>query len=250
MRRLALSVAVSLTAVLAAGAASAQSIRVGQTVNGTISSSDPTVDDGSNYDCWVFTAPAGNYTVDYRSEDFDPFLVVGKGSNCGAEGQAFNDDWSGLDSHIEFASDGGPWFIKTNTVTAGESGAYTLSLVAGGDPTAADRAEEDTDGLDLAWMDDIEGRAGGEDYLMDVLCAAVDTLDMIVTMDSMTEDQLEARIMDGGRFTERATRSGAGLGYSSDDVENHIANLGAVLLMDPEQSGDYSGARQECLARL
>ena len=63
MRRNALFAAVSLTAVLAAGAASAQSISVGQTVRGTIAASDPALDDGSHYDCWVFNAPAGVYIL-------------------------------------------------------------------------------------------------------------------------------------------------------------------------------------------
>ncbi len=255
MRRSALFAAVSLTAVLLAGAASAQSISVGQTVRGTISSSDAALDDGSNYDCWIFSAPAGVYTVDYGSEDFDAYLAVGKGRDCSAQTDTTNDDWEdGLNSHLEFRTDGGAWFIRANTLGEGESGDYTLSLVSGGDP-ANMTADEDVavtseDAFDMAWVEDLEDREGGEEHLLNIVCAAVDTLDLILTMEGMTDQQVEARVMEGGRFTDAANTSGRALGYTADDVENQIAEFGAVLLMDPESSGDFSGARQECLAMM
>ncbi|MBX9575678.1 MAG: hypothetical protein K2X07_08570 [Caulobacteraceae bacterium] len=255
MRRSALFAAVGLTALLVAGAASAQSISVGQTVRGTISSSDAALDDGSNYDCWIFTAPAGVYTVDYSSEDFDAFVAVGKGRDCSAQTDTVNDDWGdGLNSHIEFRTDGGAWFIRANTLSADESGDYTLSLVSGGDPAnmLADEGPEDAseDSFDMAWVDQLEGRPGGEEHLLNVLCAAVDTLDLIVTMEGMTDQQLEARMAEGFKFSELAYASGAALGFGEEDVEGQIAELGATLLMDPESTTDFSGARQECLAML
>lgn len=257
MRRNALFAAVSLTAVLAAGAASAQSISVGQTVRGTIAASDPALDDGSHYDCWVFNAPAGVYTVDYGSEDFDAYLVVGKGRDCQGATHVSNDDWGdGLNSHAEFRTDGGPWFIRANTLGGGETGAYTLTLVSGGDPSVMDDLDDDhhDDGgdeeLDLAWLDELEGRDGGEEHLMNVLCAAVDTLDLIVTMENMTDEQLEARMAEGMQFTERSYVTGAALGFSQDEVETQVAELGVTLLMDPESSGDFADARRECMSML
>lgn len=253
MRRTALFAAVSLTAVLVAGAAAAQSISVGETVSGSITTSDPIVEeDGSHYDCWVFRAPAGNYTVDYRSADFDAFVGVGRGSDCGVPVEFYNDDGDeGLDSHLEFATDGGSWFIKANTLEGGETGDYTLTLTAGGDPSSMDDMGDDDfvdEGeLDTAWIDDLAEREGGDAHLLNVLCAAVDTLDLIVTMEGMDEDRLMARIEEGVVFTVAANRSGAGLGFSESDVENQIGELGATLLMDPESSGDFSEARQECM---
>ena len=254
MRRIALFAAVGLTALASAGLASAQSISVGQTVRGTISTSDPMVrEDGSHYDCWVFRAPAGNYTVDYRSEAFDAFVGVGRGSDCGVPVAFYNDDGDdGLDSHLEFATDGGAWFIKANTLEGGETGDYTLTLIAGGDPTRnvtdGDEDQADDAQMDLAWLEELADRPGGEAHLMNVLCAAVDTLDLIGTMEGMSDDQLQARVTDGARFSEAAAVTGAGLGYSRDQVENQVAELAVTLLMDPESDGDFSGARQECLA--
>jgi len=256
MRRTALFAAVSLTAVLVAGAAAAQSISVGQTVSGSVTTSDPMVEeDGSHYDCWVFRAPAGNYTVDYRSADFDAFVGVGRGSDCGVPVEFYNDDGDeSLDSHLEFATDGGAWFIKANTLEGGETGDYTLSLTAGGDPSSMDEMSHDDHAdhgdegeLDMAWVDDLAEREGGDAHLLNVLCAAVDTLDLIVTMEGFDEDELMARLDEGAVFTTAANRSGAGLGFSEDDVENQIAELGAMLLMDPETPQDFTDARQECL---
>jgi hypothetical protein len=257
MRRFALFAAVSLTVVLVAGAASAQAISVGQTVRGTISSSDAALDDGSNYDCWVFTAPAGVYTVDYASEDFDAFVAVGKGRDCSVQTDMVNDDWGdGLNSHIEFRTDGGPWFIRANTLASGESGDYTLSLVSGGDPAnmqsdGSDGVGPSSDGgFELGWVEDLENREGGEVHLLNVVCAAVDMLDLMMTVEGMSDEQVQARVMEGGRFTDAANASGRALGYGADDVEMQIAEFGAMLLMDPESSGDFSGARQECLGMM
>jgi hypothetical protein len=254
MRRLALTAAFALTAILAAGAASAQSISVGQTVRGTIASSDPMLEDESHYDCWIFTGPAGVYTADYRSEQFDAFIAVGPGRDCAAQTDFTNDDWGdGLDSHIEFQTDGGPWFIRANTLGAGEYGDYTLSLVAGGDPAnMIDGMDEESsdEPFDLSWADALEDQPGGDQHLVNVLCSAVDTLDLIATIEGMTDEQVEARIAEGLPFMERAYASGAGFGFDEAQVEDQVADLAVALMFDAEFEGDFSGARQECMSMI
>lgn len=254
MRRFALFAAVGLTALAAAGAASAQtSIAVGRTVQGTLAASDRSYSDGAKYDCYVFRAAAGNYTVDLRSEAFDAYLGVGRGRDCTGTTTMENDDWDGLDSHIEFASDGGDWFILAKALDEGETGAYSLSLAAGGDPEnmnwdGDDSMDDVEDAEMLAWVEDLENRDGGEEHLLNVLCAAVDTLDLILSMEGMSDQQIEARIMEGARFTDAANASGAGLGFTNDDVETQIAELGAMIIMDESMASEIVGARQECLA--
>jgi hypothetical protein len=248
MTRAALFAAAGLAALLTAGAASAQTISVGQTVSGQITPSDTSLPDGSNFDCWVFTAAAGNYTVDYRSEDFDAFVAVGKGRDCASVESDFNDDGAeGLDSHLEFAADGGPWFIRANTLEAGESGDYTLTLVAGGTPGGADMGDMGGEDMSFAAIDQLMAMEGADDHILNVVCAAVDTLDLISTMESMTEDQLMVRIQSGERFTTAAQASGRALGFAEEEVENQIAEFGAAMLLDPEMAVDVPSARQECL---
>lgn len=252
MTRAALFAAAGLAALLTAGAAAAQTISVGQTVSGTITTSDAmVVEDSSHYDCWVFRAPAGNYTVDYRSNDFDAFVGVGRGTDCGVPVEFFNDDGAGsLDSHLEFATDGGPWFIKANTLEGGETGAYTLTLVAGGTPGSddmADMAGEGGEDMSFAAIDQLMAMEGADVHILNVVCAAVDTLDLISTMESMTEDQLMARIEAGERFTTAAYASGLALGFDQGEVEGQVAEFGAAMLMDPEMAVDVPSARQECM---
>jgi len=246
MTRAALFAAAGLAALLTAGTATAQSISVGQTVSGTISTSDAIVEeDGSHYDCWVFTAAAGNYTVDYRSDAFDAFVGVGRGSDCTVPVEFYNDDGAAsLDSHLEFATDGGTWFIKANTLEGGETGDYTLTLVAGGTPGGGDMGGED---LGFTAIDQLMAMEGADDHILNVVCAAVDTLDLISTMETMTEDQLMARIEAGERFTNAAYASGLALGFARDEVENQVAEFGAAMLLDPEMAVDVPSARQECM---
>jgi hypothetical protein len=248
MTRAALFAAAGLAALLTAGAASAQTISVGQTVSGQITSSDPSLPDGSGYDCWVFTAAAGNYTVDYRSGDFDAFVAVGKGRDCALSESDSNDDGDeGLDSHLEFATDGGPWFIRANTLEGGETGDYTLTLVAGGTPGGGDMGDMGGEEMSLPALDQLMAMEGADDHILNVVCAAVDTLDLISTMESMTEDQLMARIAEGERFTTAARASGLALGFAQEEVENQIAEFGAAMLLDPEMAVDVPSARQECM---
>ena len=248
MTRAALFAAAGLAALLTAGTATAQSIDVGQTVSGQITPSDLSLPDGSNYDCWVFDAAAGNYTVDYRSEDFDAFVAVGKGRDCaGAESDVNDDGDEGLDSHLEFATDGGPWFIRANTLSAGEAGAYSLTLVAGGTPGGGDMGDMGGEDLGFPALDQLMAMEGADVHILNVVCSAVDTLDLISTMETMTEDQLMARIEAGERFTTAAYASGLALGFDQSEVEGQVAEFGAAMLLDPEMAVDVPSARQECM---
>lgn len=248
MTRAALFAAAGLAALLTAGAASAQTISVGQTVSGQITSADRALPDDSRYDCWVFTADAGNYTIDYRSQDFDAFVAVGKGGDCSAAESDFNDDGDeGLDSHLEFATDGGPWFIRANTLEGGETGAYTLTLTAGGTPGGGDMADMGGEDMGFPALEQLMAMEGADVHIMNVVCSAVDTLDLISTMETMTEDQLMARIAAGERFTNAAYASGLALGFDQGEVEGQVAEFGAAMLMDPEMAVDVPSARQECM---
>jgi hypothetical protein len=112
--------AVAATALIAALAvtstASAQStIRVGQTVNGTLTASDPVMEvDGSNYDCYIVSTRAGqSYAIDLTSSEFDTFIGMGPGRACQPPVELTNDDVSedNINSRLIFTSAGGDYFI-------------------------------------------------------------------------------------------------------------------------------------------
>lgn len=124
-----------LLGVLLAGAtvpAAAQNpIRPGQTVQGELSSADPTLEDDTHYDVWRFRGQAGHvYEVTLRSDEFDAFLAVGSRGGSGCDGCATDDDGAGgTDSRAEFrAPADGTFEIRANSLSAGETGGYTLEL--------------------------------------------------------------------------------------------------------------------------
>jgi|GEM_PF-266836 len=122
------------SALAAAGAASAQStIRPGQTVQGNFTAKDARMGDGSHYRCYVVqTNPDEAYTVTLSSADFDTYLSAGAGADCD-DTSITNDDGPdmGTNSQLRFASSGGLWIIKANTLSEGETGRYELRVSAG-----------------------------------------------------------------------------------------------------------------------
>lgn len=130
MKRFAL--ALLLPAALALPAAAQETIRVGQTVSGTLGSGDPTLDDGSYYRLYRVQLRDGQrVTVTLRSDDFDAYLAVGRfdDTECDEDCETDDDGGGGTDSRIVYtARQSGTHTIRVNTLTEGESGGYTLRV--------------------------------------------------------------------------------------------------------------------------
>ncbi len=123
-----------LLGVLLAGAAlpaAAQDpIRPGQTVQGELAPGDPRLDDDTHYDVWRFEAQPGHvYQVTLRSDAFDAFLAVGsRGAEC-TQCEMDDDGAGGTDAQTEYrARTDGTVEIRVNSLSAGETGRYTLEL--------------------------------------------------------------------------------------------------------------------------
>lgn len=120
--------------VLAALPAAAQSgIRPGGSVQGFLNASDRELDDGSYFECVSLRAEAGQrVAITLRSDDFDAFLAVVQGRDCSADETVETDDdgAGGTDSLVQMTLGSGPYSIRVNTLSSGESGAYTLSVTA------------------------------------------------------------------------------------------------------------------------
>ena len=127
-----------VAAPAAPAAISAQTavIRVGETVNGSLSSSDSLYPDNSYFKFYQFTAPAGQViTIDLSSDDFDPVLIV-RGADL--DNSIINDDGGpGCSSRISrsFPSRG-PYRILVNTTADPEkqTGRFSLSITQGSKP--------------------------------------------------------------------------------------------------------------------
>lgn len=147
-------VALSLTAVVAASSLyvseavvqqvsnvsrrvpAAPVVRVGETVNGSLTSSDSLYPDTTYFKFYHFTATAGeHFTVDLASDDFDPVLIV-RGDDL--EKSIINDDGGpGCSARVSrtFPSSG-PYRILVNTTATPvrQTGRFTLSITQGSKP--------------------------------------------------------------------------------------------------------------------
>ena len=120
-------------------------IRVGQSLQGRLTATDPESDDGGTYDAFVVRARSGErFAITLTAEDFDPIVRVGR-----MEGQTFielamNDDGpdTGLNSRLVFtAPEAGEYVIRATPLNGSGEGAYTLALAEGPAPAPASPIE-------------------------------------------------------------------------------------------------------------
>lgn len=118
------------------GQSSLTMIRVGETINGTLTNSDSLYPDNSYFKFYQFTAPAGRpVTIDLSSDDFDPVLII-RGSDL--DNSIINDDGGpGCYARVSrtFPSTG-PYKILVNTTNTPErqTGRFSLSITEGSKP--------------------------------------------------------------------------------------------------------------------
>jgi hypothetical protein len=140
-------VAAAACAVLAAVPAHAQragaaqrTIRVGQTVNGTLAETDPRMTERGRFQVYTFTARKGQrVTATMRSKDFDAFLTIARNVSGITDAIDTDDDRGGeTDARIRFeAPDDGTFLLVAQSLSEDGTGAYTLSLEATPEPTTA-----------------------------------------------------------------------------------------------------------------
>lgn len=241
----------------AAAAAQSQNLTVGQQVSGRLTAQDRVLpDDNSYYDCFVLQTRSGQaYTIDYRSSDFDAWVSAGRGSDCNAESHLGDDDsGGGTNSRLTFTGDGRPWFIRANTLAAGETGAYTLVVnsasgpaPAPGKPPSGGGSSSGSGSGELLRPTDPQER-----FTWDAVCSAADTVALIFASEGMSDAQLEAWLRDSARLHEAVQSSGRAIGKSEDQISDEIANYGAAWLTDEELLEDVPpmDMRTQCLQQL
>lgn len=109
-------------------------IQAGPAVRGELTEDDPIAADDSFYDLYVYRGRAGEaITISLSSEDFDTYLAVGRVMDGEIEELETNDDGpSGTDSFIRVTlPEDGEYLIRANSLSGGETGAYTLRLTRG-----------------------------------------------------------------------------------------------------------------------
>src|SRR6266566_3048332 len=124
-----------------AQAASIQTIRVGETVNGSLSSSDSLYPDNTYFKFYQFTAPPGGgpVTIDLSSDDFDPVLII-RGEDL--DNSIINDDGGpGCAARVSRAFPSrGPYRVLVNTTSTPQrqTARFSLSITQGSSPARDD----------------------------------------------------------------------------------------------------------------
>lgn len=126
------------------------SIGVGQTLSGSLTSSDLLRSDGTYADGFSYNGRAGEVvTLTMRSSDLDAWVVI---DDPASEFMQYNDDGAGgTDASLTVTlPHDGRYIILANTVQAGVTGTYSLSVASGGSSTAAGKNAAAANGLSLA----------------------------------------------------------------------------------------------------
>jgi hypothetical protein len=139
--------ATAAAALLAAAplfpAAAQIDIALGQSMEGRFASGDPTLPDQSHYRLYRFRGTPGEpIAVTMRSSDFDAFLAGGSMRADQFAAEDYDDDSAGgTDARIEtVVGPDGTYYIRANTLTGGQTGAYTLRVDAGAPGASHGRA--------------------------------------------------------------------------------------------------------------
>lgn len=106
-------------------------LQLGDSVAGELTADDPTMDDGSHFDIYVYEgAPGEEVEITLSSPDFDTYLLLRRAFGDGLENIAEDDDGGdGTNSRLLVTLDrSGTYVIGANTYAAAATGRYTLSI--------------------------------------------------------------------------------------------------------------------------
>lgn len=204
MRKSLMLLAGSALAAWAVPAAAQQTVRVGQTVNGSLSTSDATISSGEYIDRYTLSGRAGEtLTIRIDSSAIDPYLLM-RGPGGFSED---NDDVSEADRSSELVvtlPQSGSYTIGVTSYSAGETGAYRLSVRGGsfasarpsggesivpGRPLNGQLARGDTTLPSGEFIDyyTLQGQAG-ESYEISMRSSAIDSYLLVRGPGDLSED--------------------------------------------------------------
>ncbi len=148
-------------------ACTVQTIACGQTVSGTLASTDCTTSNGSNADLYQFPGTSGQtVTITQRSTSFDSYLALFNPANQDVAEN--NNGGGGNDAQLVVQlNTSGTWEIVATSNASGETGAYTLTLncgtTGGTAPTAPSKLQATAVAateIDLTWQDNSNNETG------------------------------------------------------------------------------------------
>ncbi|HEY2294771.1 MAG TPA: fibronectin type III domain-containing protein [Thermoanaerobaculia bacterium] len=145
-----------------------QSISCGQTVSGSLSTSDCALSDGSYVDYYQFTGTNGqDVTATMRSTSVDSYLALLDPQDNDV--QENDNGAGGNDARITYhLNSSGQWAIAAGSYSSGETGPYTLTLTCSGStggtapaaPSNLQATAVSSTEIDLSWQDNSNNETG------------------------------------------------------------------------------------------
>lgn len=195
-------------------------ILAGQTVQGDLSSTDTRLSDDSYADYYAFDGRAGQRVrATLRSRAFDAYMVFGRLSGSRFTSLESNDDGGGgQDAQVTYTlPEDGTYAIRTNTLRARQTGAYTVSLELLGDAPAGTPAAASGTVIGLgqtlrASLDPSDNRMGDGSYYQDFVYRGRAGESITITLRATDFDAyLKFGRLAGGNYRELASNDdGAG----------------------------------------
>lgn len=119
-------------------------LSIGSSVTGSLSETDPLLDDDSHYDLWSYRGRSGEtIRVTLRSEDFDAYLSFGEmDGDDFTELESDDDGAGGTDAKLTVTLGADrDYIVRVNSLSEDETGDYTL-LLEQGDPSEVSTGDD------------------------------------------------------------------------------------------------------------
>ncbi|HEU4561237.1 MAG TPA: pre-peptidase C-terminal domain-containing protein [Longimicrobium sp.] len=225
--------------------AAARPITVGQPVTGTLAETDAVEDDDTYYDTYTFTAQRGQrFQIDMQG-DFDTFLNFGKMDDGQFTSIRTDDDGAGEGTNSRLRvtiTEPGEYVIRANSVGAGETGPYTLTLTArqGGATTATPRAIEPNAQV-TGTLDDSDPQGDDDSYYDYWTYQGRQGERLRISMESEAFDTyLSLGTLQNGEFTEIESNDDGSEGTNSV-LEVELPSSGTFVIRAKALSGENEG---------
>ena len=227
------------------GNAAIPTIRVGESINGTLSRSDSLYPDDTYFKFYQFTTTAGRpITIDLASDEFNPVLII-RGSDLD-ESIIDDNDGPGCAARISQVFPGnGPYRILVNTSAspARQTGRFNLSITDGSKPLQTrDDASCRTSAAAAAPSGDAPAAGGGTTRRISVGQMQQGSLtrsDVLLTSDSSYAQAWTIRAQAGQTVT---------IDLESDEFDAYLFLRGPGISGGRDYQDDDSGGN--CNARL
>ena len=242
-------------ALLLAAPAAAQTISAGQTVNGRLETSDPKMSDNSHFDEYTYVGrPGERIVVTLRSGAFDTFLAWGTGRGSAFQSAQSDDDGAGgTDSQITVTiGSAGTYVIRANSVAAGQTGAYALTVqpAGGGAGPAGPTPRPGPGGASsiaagqtvTGRLDASDPRMGDESHYDDYTFAGRPGEQLVITLRSGDFDTYLAWGQGAGSGFRSESTDDDGAGGTDSQVRVTVGSAGTYVIRANSLGGGKTGS--------